>query len=122
MYNAGSLRKRGRVVEGSSLENCRRGNPFVSSNLTASASSTLFIEGRERGGRGTTRRGSRSSEGKILVCTQEVAQQLGFRRGATICWGALQPLPTLVDFFSPGMAPLLSSFATQRGDGSMLTR
>jgi hypothetical protein len=37
MYNAGSPRKRGRVVEGSSLENCRRGNPFVSSNLTASA-------------------------------------------------------------------------------------
>ena len=36
MYNA-RLRKRGRVVEGSSLENCRRGNPFVSSNLTASA-------------------------------------------------------------------------------------
>jgi adenine-specific DNA-methyltransferase len=36
MYNAGHW-KRGRVVEGSSLENCRRGNPFVSSNLTASA-------------------------------------------------------------------------------------
>jgi hypothetical protein len=30
-------RKRGRVVEGSSLENCRRCEPFVSSNLTASA-------------------------------------------------------------------------------------
>jgi hypothetical protein len=30
-------RKRGRVVEGSSLENCRRLIPFVSSNLTASA-------------------------------------------------------------------------------------
>jgi hypothetical protein len=40
MYNAGSLGKRGRVVEGSSLENCRRGNPFVSSNLTASAKHT----------------------------------------------------------------------------------
>jgi hypothetical protein len=31
------FRKRGRVVEGSSLENCRRCEPFVSSNLTASA-------------------------------------------------------------------------------------
>jgi hypothetical protein len=31
------VRKRGRVVEGSSLENCRRCEPFVSSNLTASA-------------------------------------------------------------------------------------
>jgi hypothetical protein len=31
------LRKRGRAVEGTSLENWRRGNPFVSSNLTASA-------------------------------------------------------------------------------------
>jgi hypothetical protein len=30
-------RKRGRVVEGTSLENWRRGNLFVSSNLTASA-------------------------------------------------------------------------------------
>jgi hypothetical protein len=36
MYNA-VLWKRGRVVEGSSLENCRRCEPFVSSNLTASA-------------------------------------------------------------------------------------
>jgi hypothetical protein len=31
------IRKRGRVVEGSSLENCRRCEPFVSSNLTASS-------------------------------------------------------------------------------------
>ena len=30
-------RKRGRAVEGTGLENRRRGNPFVSSNLTASA-------------------------------------------------------------------------------------
>ena len=29
--------KRGRAVEGTGLENRRRGNPFVSSNLTASA-------------------------------------------------------------------------------------
>ena len=29
--------KRGRVVEGNSLENCRTGNGIVSSNLTASA-------------------------------------------------------------------------------------
>jgi hypothetical protein len=29
--------KRGRVVEGSSLENCQGFTPFVSSNLTASA-------------------------------------------------------------------------------------
>ena len=31
------LRKRGRAVEGTGLENRRRGNSFVSSNLTASA-------------------------------------------------------------------------------------
>ena len=32
--------KRGRAVEGTGLENRRRGNPFVSSNLTASAKFT----------------------------------------------------------------------------------
>lgn len=32
-----AIRKRGRVVEGSSLENCQGFTPFVSSNLTASA-------------------------------------------------------------------------------------
>ena len=37
-------RKRGRAVEGTGLENRRRGNPFVSSNLTASA--TSFVSGR----------------------------------------------------------------------------
>ena len=34
-------RKRGRAVEGTSLENWRRGDPFVSSNLTASATSSM---------------------------------------------------------------------------------
>ncbi len=34
-------RKRGRAVEGTGLENRRRGNPFVSSNLTASAKFAL---------------------------------------------------------------------------------
>jgi hypothetical protein len=32
-----TVRKRGRVVDGTSLENWQWGNPFVSSNLTASA-------------------------------------------------------------------------------------
>ena len=36
MYNA-AIWKRGRVVEGTSLENWRRVTLFVSSNLTASA-------------------------------------------------------------------------------------
>ena len=36
--------KRGRAVEGTGLENRRRGNPFVSSNLTASA--TFFLRRR----------------------------------------------------------------------------
>ena len=40
--------KRGRAVEGTGLENRRRGNPFVSSNLTASAKFKsrleLFVE------------------------------------------------------------------------------
>jgi hypothetical protein len=40
MYNP-ALWKRGRAVEGSSLENCRRLIPFVSSNLTASASFSM---------------------------------------------------------------------------------
>ena len=35
-------RKRGRAVEGTGLENRRRGNPFVSSNLTASANPLCF--------------------------------------------------------------------------------
>ena len=46
------------MVEGSSLENCRRGNPFVSSNLTASARkqkkpplAVFFVSWRKRGGR-----------------------------------------------------------------------
>ena len=34
--------KRGRAVEGTGLENRRRGNPFVSSNLTASAKFTIY--------------------------------------------------------------------------------
>ena len=37
------LRKRGRAVEGTGLENRRRGNPFVSSNLTASANTSGFM-------------------------------------------------------------------------------
>ena len=37
-------RKRGRAVEGTGLENRRRGNPFVSSNLTASAN-PLYLTG-----------------------------------------------------------------------------
>ena len=53
------IRKRGRVVEGSSLENCRRCEPFVSSNLTASArkqknqppSGGFFVSWRKRAGR-----------------------------------------------------------------------
>ena len=52
------LRKRGRAVEGSSLENCRRGDLFVSSNLTASArkqrkppSGGFFVAWRKRGER-----------------------------------------------------------------------
>ena len=36
-------RKRGRAVEGTGLENRRRGNPFVSSNLTASANTIVHI-------------------------------------------------------------------------------
>ena len=39
MYNA-AIWKRGRVVEGTSLENWRRVTLFVSSNLTASATYT----------------------------------------------------------------------------------
>ena len=35
--------KRGRAVEGTGLENRRRGNPFVSSNLTASANTSGFV-------------------------------------------------------------------------------
>ena len=37
------LRKRGRAVEGTGLENRRRGNSFVSSNLTASANTSGFV-------------------------------------------------------------------------------
>ena len=36
-YNVESARKRGRAVECTGLENRQWGNPFVSSNLTASA-------------------------------------------------------------------------------------
>ena len=36
-------RKRGRAVEGTGLENRRRGNPFVSSNLTASANNLDYM-------------------------------------------------------------------------------
>ena len=36
-------RKRGRAVEGTGLENRRRGNPFVSSNLTASANNLSYM-------------------------------------------------------------------------------
>ena len=39
-----TIRKRGRAVEGTGLENRRWGNPFVSSNLTASA--TPFVSER----------------------------------------------------------------------------
>jgi hypothetical protein len=38
------LRKRGRVVEGTSLENWRRVTLFVSSNLTASANNSLNVK------------------------------------------------------------------------------
>ena len=41
--------KRGRAVEGTGLENRRRGNPFVSSNLTASAKFISFdVNGSKR--------------------------------------------------------------------------
>jgi len=44
-YTGGRVRKRGRVVECTGLENRQGGNPFVSSNLTASANTGDLQDG-----------------------------------------------------------------------------